>query len=72
VEVRLVADRIVSPVSDHLQIISDKRLAELLGVSTVTLWRMRASLPPKIQISPGRNGRRLSDVSAWLEQRAAR
>lgn len=57
--------------SDSITIVSDKKLAEMLGVSSVTLWRMRGDLPKKIQISAGRNGRRLSDVAQWLEKRAA-
>ena len=58
--------------TDNLTIIRDKQLAERLGVSTVTLWRMRDDLPPKIRISKGISGRRLADVEQWLEKRSAR
>lgn len=54
---------------DNLTILRDRPLAKMLGVSTVTLWRMRADLPPKIQISKGISGRRLSDVKAWMDDR---
>jgi hypothetical protein len=57
---------------DNLTIVRDQKLAEMLDVSLVTLWRMRDDLPPKVQISKGIKGRRLSDLKVWFEKRAAR
>jgi predicted DNA-binding transcriptional regulator AlpA len=59
--------------TDNITLIRDKALAAKLGVSLVTLWRMRDDLPPKIHISRGVSGRRLTDVEAWLnEKRSSR
>jgi predicted DNA-binding transcriptional regulator AlpA len=62
----------VSDTTDSITLIRDKQLATKLGVSLVTLWRMRDDLPPKIRISKGVSGRRLSDVEQWLERRSSR
>ena len=53
------------------KIIRPARLANLLGLSRATLWRMekRGELPPKIALSPGVTGWRESDISEWLEAR---
>ena len=53
------------------QIHRPKPLAKRLGVSTTTLWRLRArkEFPEPIQISPGAVGWRESDVQAWLKSR---
>jgi predicted DNA-binding transcriptional regulator AlpA len=61
-----VADQI-----DSISIIRNKELARRLGVSEVTLWRMRSELPPKVRISKGVQGWRASDISRWLESRQA-
>jgi predicted DNA-binding transcriptional regulator AlpA len=66
---RKVADH---NLSDNFTIIRRKALAQALGVSTVTLWRMRDELPPQVQISKGISGWRQSDIHAWIEKRSTR
>jgi predicted DNA-binding transcriptional regulator AlpA len=56
--------------TDNTTIIRRKALAERLGVSEVTLWRMRADLPAPIQISKGVKGWRAGDIATWLEKRS--
>ncbi len=53
--------------------IRPRPLAERLGVSMTTLWRMRkrGDLPDPIAISLGARGWRESDIAAWLVARAA-
>jgi predicted DNA-binding transcriptional regulator AlpA len=62
--------------TEKTTLVRDKELAARLGVSLVTLWRMRQDpaleFPQKIQISKGIGGTRLSDVSTWLERRSAK
>ncbi len=55
----------------YLKIVRPAELAELLSVSTVTLWRMqkRGELPPKRQISSGVVGWLYSDLEEWLKER---
>jgi predicted DNA-binding transcriptional regulator AlpA len=55
--------------TDSISIIRSKALAQRLGVSEVTLWRMRHQLPPKVRISQRVQGWRQSDIQAWLESR---
>jgi predicted DNA-binding transcriptional regulator AlpA len=57
--------------TDTISIIRSKALAQRLGVSEVTLWRMRKELPPKVRISQRVQGWRQSDIAAWLERRTA-
>ena len=54
-----------------LQIIRPKELAELLSISTVTLWRMekRGELPKRKQISSRTVGWLESDIKEWLDNR---
>ncbi|MDZ7692082.1 MAG: AlpA family phage regulatory protein [Balneolaceae bacterium] len=54
-----------------LQIVRPKQLAELLSVSTVTIWRMekRGELPRRKQISTRTVGWLESEIREWLEQR---
>jgi predicted DNA-binding transcriptional regulator AlpA len=59
----------VSSNTDSIGIIRSKELAQRLGVSQVTLWRMRADLPPKVRISQRIQGWRQTDIQAWLESR---
>lgn len=58
--------------SHTMKIIRPKQLAEMLSVSTVTLWRMekRRELPPRIKISTRAVGWRESDIKEWLESRS--
>ena len=67
--------RVSDTVIDNLTLIRDKQVAAKLGVSLVTLWRMRqdpqVGFPQKIQISKGVGGTRVADLTAWLETRAA-
>ena len=55
---------------DNLTILRRKDLARL-GVSTVTVWRLRNELPPAIQVSKGVRGWRASDIADWLDSRAS-
>jgi len=54
-----------------LRIIRPKELAELLSVSTVTVWRMekRGELPRRKKISTRTVGWLESEIKEWLEQR---
>jgi prophage regulatory protein len=54
-----------------LQIVRPKQLAELLSVSTVTIWRMekRGELPRRKQISTRTVGWLESEIREWLQQR---
>ena len=54
-----------------LQIVRPKQLAELLSVSTVTIWRMekRGDLPRRKQISTRTVGWLESEIKEWLQQR---
>lgn len=54
-----------------LQIIRPKELADLLSVSTVTVWRMekRGELPRRKKISARTVGWLESDIKEWLENR---
>jgi predicted DNA-binding transcriptional regulator AlpA len=58
--------------TDNLTIIRKKQLAAQLGVSPVTLWRMRNELPPQVQISRGVRGWRERDIAGWLAKRSVR
>lgn len=57
--------------TDTDRILRPRRLAEHLGVSLTTLWRMRqrGELPRPIRISAGAVGWRLSKIEAWLSER---
>jgi len=54
-----------------LQIVRPKQLAQLLSVSTVTIWRMekRGELPRRKQISSRTVGWLESEIKEWLEKR---
>lgn len=54
-----------------IKIIRPKDLAELLSVSTVTVWRMekRGELPKRKKISSRTVGWLESDIQEWLENR---
>ncbi|HKK47408.1 MAG TPA: AlpA family phage regulatory protein [Balneolaceae bacterium] len=54
-----------------LKIIRPKQLAELLSVSTVTVWRMekRRELPRRKKISSRTVGWLESDIKEWLDNR---
>jgi prophage regulatory protein len=58
------ADRILRP----------RELAERIGLSLATLWRLRrrGDLPEPIRLSPGCVGWRASEIDAWLTERAER
>ena len=55
------------------RIIRPNELADRLGVSKVTLWRMRRrdEIPQPLQISSNVVGWRQSTVDRWLEDREA-
>ena len=52
-------------------IIRPGELAQQLGVSKVTLWRMEkdGKMPARIQISQKAVGWRTSEIEEWLNQR---
>lgn len=52
-----------------LQIIRTNELAELLSVSTVTIWKWekKGLLPPKVKINRVA-GWRKADIEKWLEK----
>ena len=52
-------------------LLSVNRLADFLGVSVVTLWRMRkaAGFPKPIRISDRLLGWRVSEIQNWLDSR---
>lgn len=54
-----------------LKIVRPKQLAELLSVSTVTVWRMekRGELPRRKKISSRTVGWLESDIKEWLDNR---
>ncbi len=55
----------------NLQVIRTVELANILGVSKQTLWRMekRGDLPRKVSISERAVGWLKSDIEAWLESK---
>jgi len=59
--------------SSDLRIIRPKHLAELLGVSLMSLWRWErdGAMPKKIRLGPNTRGYLLTDINLWLSQRAA-
>jgi prophage regulatory protein len=65
---------LVAPTKKNIKmnnlIIRPKQLAQQIGVSTVTLWRMEKAgeLPPRIKLGSRAVGWRTSDITAWLEQ----
>jgi prophage regulatory protein len=60
---------------ENLRIIRGRRtLAELLGVSDMTIWRWERSgnLPARIKFGPNTIGWKAVDIAAWQAQRAAK
>ena len=57
--------------SNQLKFIRPVELAEMLSLSTVTIWRMekRGELPPRRKISKGVVGWLESDLIKWLSER---
>jgi predicted DNA-binding transcriptional regulator AlpA len=60
---------------DHqIQLLSPNKVAELLGISRVTLWRMRQeddTFPSPYQITERRIGFLKSEIEAWVMSRRA-
>ena len=54
------------------RILRPRELADRIGLSLATLWRLRrrGDLPEPIRLSPGCVGWRSSDIEAWLSTRA--
>jgi predicted DNA-binding transcriptional regulator AlpA len=52
-------------------ILTDREVAELVGISVDTLCRLerKGDAPPRVQLSARRHGRRLADVRRWLAER---
>lgn len=55
----------------NIKLIRPTELANLLGISKVTLWRMenRGELPARIRISRRAVGWKESDIEEWLDNR---
>lgn len=55
------------------RVVDEKTAAEFVGLSHVTLERMRklGTAPRHIILSPRRLGYRVADLLSWLDQRAA-
>jgi prophage regulatory protein len=56
------------------RILRPRQLADRIGLSLATLWRLRrrGDLPEPIRLSPGCVGWRTSVIDAWLAARAER
>lgn len=56
------------------RLLSAKMVSERTSLSRTTLWRLckAGQFPASIRLSPQRVAWRESDVSAWLEAKAAR
>lgn len=54
------------------RILSPRDVVIMLGISEVTIWRMRkrGEFPEPLRVSPRRVGWRESDIRAWLDSRA--
>lgn len=61
----------MEPSATRLKILRIAEVAEMLGVSRVTLWRWERQgyLPPKRIIGPNTVGWLESEILAWLESR---
>ena len=66
--------RSTSPTSNPNRIDRPKSAANKLGVSVVTLWRMRQrhEIPEPVEISPGAIGWTEEELQTWLETRPRR
>lgn len=55
------------------RVVDEKTAAEFVGLSAVTLERMRklGTAPKHLALSPRRLGYRVADLLTWLDQRAA-
>ncbi len=55
------------------RILRPRELADRIGLSLATLWRLRrrGDLTEPIRLSPGCVGWRSSDIERWLERREA-
>jgi len=51
------------------RVLRTNELAEILGVSRQTIWRMEDELPPKIKISGRVVGWDSRDIESWLNDR---
>lgn len=58
---------------DLLRVISERETSGLTGLSVATLRRLRkdGTWPRHVQLSARRIGYRVSDVAAWLSDKAA-
>ena len=57
--------------SETLRCLTVRQVAALIGLSVVSIWRLRrrGDFPPPIQLSPGRVAFRECEVLAWLAAR---
>jgi prophage regulatory protein len=65
-----------APSSTHNsdRIIRPRELADQIGLSPATIWRLRrrGDLPEPVRLSPGCVGWLKSQIDAWLERRLER
>jgi len=63
----------IAPAPGNNRLLRPRALAEILGITVTTIWRMRqrGDLPEPIRISPGAVGWREADIEAWITARAA-
>ena len=57
--------------SAALQCLNVREVAALIGLSVVSIWRLRrrGDFPAPVKLSPGRVAFLESDITAWLEAR---
>ena len=56
---------------ESVKVLTRREAVAHLGFSNRTLFRLeaRGDAPPKIRLSPGRIGYRVSDLNAWMDAR---
>lgn len=69
----MTAHATASTLSQSDRILRPRELADRIGLSLATLWRLRrrGDLPEPIRLSPGCVGWRSSDIERWLKTREA-
>lgn len=57
--------------TEDLQLVPDKKAAEILDVSLMTVhrWTKNGTLPPKVKIGPRLTRHRLKDIKTFIEKR---
>ena len=54
---------------DNLQLISQKKVCELLTITSTTLWRweQKGNFPKKVVLGHTRVAYRLTDIEKWID-----